>query len=183
MATPNEAPKDKTGNKQDEPGSTGTNEPETGGTDPQGNDPDPQSDTDESKLSQKDALAALDKVRRSEAKYRTRLRELEERFKDAKTPEEHAAVIEELNKSNAKDSHDLLVENVSLRFGITPELQPFLQGSTREELVKSAEVLAKHANLTPPTDPDLSGGLDPNDDADDEFDPIKAARAARNRRY
>jgi hypothetical protein len=145
-------------------------------------------DGDDSTLSHEDALKALEKVRKSEAKYRTRLREAEQKLADAKTPEEVAAAIDQIKAANASDARDLLVENIALRHGLPDDLGAALKsfnGNTREELEAHAKILAKYATVSNPPAPDeLGGGLDPSDDGDGgTFDPAEAARKARMRRY
>lgn len=136
---------------------------------------------EEPKLSHEDALQALDKTRKSEAKYRTRLREVEAKFEGAKTPEEIAAVIEEIKGENATEARALLVENVALKHRLPDDLASALRGDSREELEAHAKVLSKYVpDEGPSKDPEnLSGGLNPSDD-DESFDP--AAIARRNRK-
>ena len=127
----------------------------------------------ESKLSHEDALAALAKTRKSEANYRTRLRDLEKKYADAKTPEEYGALLEEVKEANAAEAHALMVENVSLKHDLpgdlTQALVEFAEGRSREQVEAHAKLLSKYVSA-PKSNDDLTGGLDPNSD-DDDFDP------------
>lgn len=139
-------------------------------------------DESQSKLSHEDALKALSKTRKSEAKYRTRLRELESKLENAKTPEEVESLLNEVKTENAREARTLLVENVALKHGLPADLAEALKGDTREELEAHAKVLAKYAPAPEVEEEDLSGGLNPSGN-DESFDPVKLAREARRRRY
>lgn len=136
---------------------------------------------EESKLSHEDALKALAKVRKENAATRTRLREAEDKLKDAKTPEEFEAAKDEILNASATDARDLLVENVALRHKLPDELADALKGETKEELEAHAKVLAKFATPEPSNDPDLGGGLDPNENPDG-FDAKAEAQKMRKQR-
>lgn len=139
--------------------------------------------TEETKLSHDDALSALAKVRKSEAATRTRLRELESKLSEGKSAEEIEALVEEIKNANAVEAHNLVVENVALKFNLPEDLATALKGATREELEAHAKVLQKYAPKAEPSDdPALGGGLNPLDD-DESFDPVKAARSARANRW
>lgn len=135
-------------------------------------------------LSHEDALEALRKVRRSEAKTRRRLREAEQALQAAKTPEEVEQALAKIREDSAKDARELMLENVALKHGLPEDLAGALKGETREELDAHAKVLAKYVP-TAGGDPDVYGGLDPLSDDSDDLDPAKAARAALrvNRRF
>lgn len=133
-------------------------------------------------LSHDDALAALKKARNEAARYRTAKRELEQKFKDAKTPDEVQAVIDELKNENAKEAKALLIENVALKHGLPTELADALKGETREELEAHAKVLAKYAPGAG-EDPELEGGLDPTSNSGGNEDVADTVRRARARRY
>lgn len=133
-------------------------------------------------LTLEDATAALSKVRKSEAAMRTRLREIEAKLSEAKTADEVAALTQQIKDENAAEQHKLLVENVALKHRLPEDLAATLTGATREELEAHASVLAKYVPKEPTVDPDLTGGLQP-DQGGDTFDPVAAARKARQRRY
>lgn len=140
-----------------------------------------ESEDEGTKLSREDAIAALKKTRKSEAGYRTRLRELEQKLEQAKTPEEVESLVNETKKASAEETRALLVENVALAHKLPPELADALKGATREELEAHAKVLAKFAPDDDGEPDNLRGGLDPSD-TDDSFDPRAVARANRSRR-
>jgi hypothetical protein len=165
------------GNKQAESSEEGT-EQNAEGTEGDG-------EGEKSKLSHEDALAALAATRKSEAKYRTRLREAEEKLQNAKTPEEVEAAIAEIKTANATDAHALTVENVALKHKLPDDLSKVLadaaQGKTREELEAHATILAKYAPVEE-GDPELSGGLDPSGNPKDFDAKAEAQKMRRQRR-
>lgn len=133
-------------------------------------------------LTLEDAKAALAKTRQSEAKTRTRLRELEAKLSEAKTPEEFQAALEESKAASAAEARSLLVENVALKHRLPDELAEALKGDTREELEAHAKKLAKFApSEVRQEDPDVSGGLNP-DEGEGVFDAQAALKAAREAR-
>lgn len=71
-------------------------------------------------------------AREEAGKYRTKLREIEEQFKDAKTPEEYAAVTRDLNKAN-----------VAREFNLSDDVLEFLTGDSPEALKVQGEKLSK----------------------------------------
>lgn len=107
------------------------------------------------------ATAALKKAREEAAATRVKLREIEQKYANAKTPEEVDAITNELKAANEAEARSLLVENVALKFGLPADLAAVLTGSDREALEKHAEVLAKYAPSTEQDDPHLAGGLTP----------------------
>lgn len=141
------------------------------------------SENDESSLDLDSAKKALSKVRKENAATRTKLRDMEAKFADAKTPEEVEAALADLKAANAAEAHALVVENVALKHKLPDDLAAALKGATREELEAHAAVLAKYVPAEAGDDPDLKGGLDPSGDPDGAFDPVKAARQARANRW
>lgn len=127
------------------------------------------------------ARKRLTKANAEAGKYRTRLREVEAKLSEATSPEQVETALGELREANARLERDLLVERVARTAQLPQELAELLQGSTEQELVAHAAKLAKF--VTPTTQPvgELRGGLDPSDT--DDFDPVKAAHAARRTRY
>lgn len=113
------------------------------------------------------------------AKYRVQLRELSEKYKDAKTPAEIEAVTKELADTNKRLERDLLVERVGR--DLPDELRALLQGNTEEELRAHAEKLAKFAPAKEIDVDTLDGGLKPGEKPDD-FDVKKAATLIRQGR-
>lgn len=115
------------------------------------------------------------------ANYRTKLRETEAKLSSAKTVEEFEAATAELKGQIESLERSILLNNVAAKYELPPVLAKRLSGATEEELEADAKELQK---LVAPEQPQsLSGGLDPEDNEDD-FDPVKAAQAARRaRRY
>ncbi|WP_406192372.1 hypothetical protein OH733_05405 [Streptomyces griseus] len=114
------------------------------------------------------------------ANYRTKLRETEAKLSSAKTVEEFESAVAELKAQNEALERTILLNTVAAKYELPAALAKRLSGATPEELEADAKELQK---LVAPAAPEsLSGGLDPEDDADD-FDPVKAAQAARRARY
>ena len=147
----------------------------------EGTEAEPEKDeTGEPELDLDGAKKALTKARNEAGKYRTRLREAEDKLSKAKTPEEFEAAVTELRDTNAKLERDLLVERVARKAALPEELAELLQGSTEAELQAHAKKLAKYVTMAG-VPGDVRGGLDPTDE--DDFDPVKAAHAAKRTRY
>jgi hypothetical protein len=113
------------------------------------------------------------------ANYRTKLRETEAKLSAAKTVEEFEAATSELRGQIEALERTILLNNVAAKYELPPALAKRLSGTTEAELEADAKELQKL--VAPATPESLSGGLDPDDKND--FDPVKAARAARSRRY
>ncbi|MFE4451426.1 hypothetical protein [Streptomyces sp. NPDC056796] len=114
------------------------------------------------------------------ANYRIKLRETEAKFANAKTPEEFEAAVAELKEQNAALERSILLNTVAAKHELPPVLAKRLTGNTPEELEADAKELAKL--IVPAAPESLGGGLTP-DDGSDDFDPVKASRAARRPRY
>ncbi|MFE3589411.1 hypothetical protein ACFXOY_18040 [Streptomyces niveus] len=113
------------------------------------------------------------------ANYRTKLRETEAKLSSAKTVEEFEAATADLRGQIESLERQILVGNVAAKYELPPALAKRLTGTTEAELEADAKELQK---LVVPTAPEtLSGGLTP--DSGEDFDPVKAAREARKRRY
>jgi len=123
----------------------------------------------------------LTKANNEAARYRTGLRDAEAKLAGAKTPEQFEAAVAELRDGNARLERELLVERVARKAELPQELAELLQGDTEDALKAHADKLRKFAEPATPTPQSLSGGLDPSDE--DDFDPVKAAHAARRHRY
>ncbi|MEX1655522.1 hypothetical protein ABZ960_20435 [Streptomyces pseudovenezuelae] len=114
------------------------------------------------------------------ANYRTKLRETEAKLSSAKTLEEFEAATSELRGQIETLERQILLKDVAAKYELPAALAKRLTGSTPAELEADAKELQK---LVAPAAPEsLSGGLNPDNGADD-FDPVKAARAARKRGY
>ncbi|MFF9095684.1 hypothetical protein ACF1AX_21425 [Streptomyces sp. NPDC014802] len=113
------------------------------------------------------------------ANYRTKLRETEAKLSKAKTVEEFEAATTELRGQIEALERQILIGNVAAKYELPAPLAKRLTGTTEAELEADAKELQK---LIVPSAPEsLSGGLTPDDGED--FDPVKAARNARKRRY
>ncbi|MFF3793775.1 hypothetical protein ACFYXW_27645 [Streptomyces sp. NPDC001981] len=113
------------------------------------------------------------------ANYRTKLRETEAKLSSAKTVEEFEAATAELKGQVEALERQILLNSVAAKYELPTALAKRLTGTTEAELEADAKELQK---LVAPAAPEsLGGGLDPDDG--DDFDPVKAARAARKRSY
>ncbi|MFD7259326.1 hypothetical protein [Streptomyces sp. NPDC059874] len=122
----------------------------------------------------------LTDVRAEAANYRVKLREVEAKFANAKTPEEFEAAVSELKAQNEALERQILLNNVAAKYELPAALAKRLTGITPEELEADAKELQKL--VAPATPESLGGGLDPEVDSDD-LDPVKAVQAARRNRY
>lgn len=120
------------------------------------------------------ARKELTKVRAEAANYRTRLRDAETQLKEAKTPEEYEAAINEFREQNAKLERQVLVNSVARKYHLPDDLAEVLQGDTEKELTAHAKKLAKYASVEEPQD--LSGGLTPGDGDGGPSDPATLAQ-------
>lgn len=136
-------------------------------------------ETDESgqKLSYEAMEKELGRVRAEAASRRTRVRELEDSLKEAKTPDEVNAAISEFQEKLAAAEQQITMRDVADAHDIPKDLRSFLTGKTEEELVAQAKALQKFATPAPPAT--LSGGVEPDDDDDGEYDPGKLAAKYR----
>lgn len=121
----------------------------------------------------------LTSARAEAANYRTKLREAEAKLSKAKTVEEFEAATSDLRGQIEALERQILLNNVAAEFELPPALAKRLSGNTEEELKADAKELQKL--IVPAAPESLSGGLTP--DSGDDFDPVKAARQARKRRY
>jgi hypothetical protein len=124
------------------------------------------------------ARKKMTKANAEAANYRTKLREAEDKLKDAKTPEEVEEIVNQMTKDREAAETALLRENVALKFKLPEKLQKRLTGTTREEMEADAKELADLFG-TDEDDEDvtLEGGLNPrNRDSDDPDDPRALAK-------
>lgn len=112
-------------------------------------------------------------TRAEAANYRTRLREVEKELSEAKTPEEFAAALADLNKKNTELEVELTRTKVARQFSLPDELVALVQGPTREDMEKAAELLAKHAKVETVSYAGKGGGLNPTQGPAIETDPRK----------
>jgi hypothetical protein len=114
------------------------------------------------------------------ANYRTKLREAEAKFANSKSVEEFEAATAELKAQIESLERENLLTKVAAKFELPDALAKRLTGKTEAELEADAKELQKLIAPAPPQS--LGGGLTPDDGVED-FDPVKAARAARRRGY
>jgi hypothetical protein len=129
------------------------------------------------------AREKLTKANSEAANYRTKLREAEEKLKNVKTLEEVDTLLAEFqaqreaeDAEKAKVQHELLIENIALKYKLPAKLAKRLQGSTREEIEADAKELA--SDFAEEAEPEhLEGGLTPRvRDEDADSDPRELAR-------
>ncbi|WP_159795663.1 DUF7239 family protein [Puerhibacterium puerhi] len=105
----------------------------------------------------------LSRTRREAARYRTERNDLRDKLKDAKTPEEFQAAVDEYNQKVSELELSLTREKVARKFNLPDELAERLKGSTEEELASDAEILKQFARPARGGGSDPKGGLDPTD--------------------
>ncbi|TCC19958.1 hypothetical protein [Kribbella sindirgiensis] len=122
----------------------------------------------------------LTKANADAANWRTKFRELEAKFTDAKTPEEFTAAVAELTKANAELARERDVAKVARKHKLPDELAELVKGDTPEEMDAHAKKLARFAGRPAPEN--LGGGLDPDEDKG-EFDPVATVKRNRTNRF
>lgn len=124
------------------------------------------------------AKEKIAKVNAEAKNLRDRLRKTEEKLKDAKTPEEVEAIVKQMSEERESAEHELLRENVALKFKLPEKAIKRLAGTTREELEADAKELADlFGTDEDDEDINLEGGLEPrNRDSDDPDDPASLAQ-------
>lgn len=85
----------------------------------------------------------MSKSNKQAANYRKKLRETEEKLKNAKTPEEVEEIVQRMTTERQEAERALLVENVALAHKLPEALRKRLTGNTREELEADAKELAE----------------------------------------
>ncbi|MGL5825553.1 MAG: hypothetical protein ACRCYU_12195 [Nocardioides sp.] len=127
------------------------------------------------------ARGELSSVRGEAAKYRTALREAQQKLEAAKTPEEFESATKGLTGRVAELEREILVRDIAASHGIPPALATRLHGASKEELEKDAKELQKLVAVQ--REPEsLGGGLDPSSETE-EFDPEAVVRNLRANRY
>lgn len=146
---------------------------------------DPPADAD---LDDNDELPAwarreLKAARSEAAARRVKERELEEKLRNAVTPEDHAKIVEELRTENARLTRTQTISSLVEEFELPAKASALIKGETPEELREAAEALAA---ILPKRDPDLPPPLDPQGGrepgrppAQDPSELVKAANARR----
>lgn len=113
------------------------------------------------------------------AKWRTRLREVEKKLDEAKSPEEVEALVAEIKEANEKERLDLLRKNAALEAGLPKAMWGRLQGTTAEELAEDAKSLSELFPSAEEDDAIPGGGLSPSRRATPDFDPKKIVADSR----
>jgi hypothetical protein len=121
------------------------------------------------------AKNAVESANREAAARRVALREAEEKLKDAKTPEEFTAAMEQFKSSEEKLTTDLERERAARKHKLDDDLLEFLTGKTAEEIEAQAAKLAglKPGGTPAPqtviiTQPEPAGGVTPGDNGPKE---------------
>jgi hypothetical protein len=127
------------------------------------------------------AQREIRETRAEAANYRTRLRDAETRLAEAKTPEEFAAALADLNEKNAELARSVDHMKIVRKYELPDDLAAQVRGSTAEEMEAAAKVLAKYAKVEVVSFAGKGGGLNPTQDPDDEMDPRKLAQRAPRR--
>lgn len=130
---------------------------------------------------------AVESANREAASRRVALRELEDRTKDAKTPEEFTAAMGEYTAKQTQLASELARERAARKHGLADDVLEFLTGTTEEAIEAQAAKLAglKPKADVPPkviTQPAPSGGVTPGNGAPKEEngrDMWKAYKARR----
>ena len=112
------------------------------------------------------ARGAVEAANREAASRRVALRELEDKTKDAKTPEEFTAAIEAAKTAEKTLALELARERSARTHGLSDELLEFLTGNDAEAIEAQAAKLAALQPAAAPvkviTQPPLSGGSSPS---------------------
>ncbi len=136
------------------------------------------------------AKAEVESVRRESANYRTQLREEQAKWKDAKTPDEVAALLQESTQRTADLDAAVARERAARQFNIPDEYMEFLTAKDADGLAEQAKKLAAvAAAATPPepvvkqvvvTQPAPSGGQTPGSEPAEEDGASLWRKARRN---
>lgn len=129
------------------------------------------------------ARKQITKANNEAAARRVKERELEEKLRNAVTPEDHAKIVEELRTENQKLVRQTTISSLVEEFELPSKASALIKGDTPEELRAAAEALAE---ILPKRDPDLPPPLDPQGGrqpgrapAPDPSALVKAANARR----
>lgn len=129
----------------------------------------------------------LESTRREAAGRRVELRELQDKFKDAKTPEEVAQAIADATKRSAQLEAEVARERAARKHKLDDALIEFLTGADEEQIEAQAAKLAALATTAPRETPTAAkqtprGGVTPADTAPPEIDGRDAWKKYRGRR-
>lgn len=156
-----------TDNEEGGAGPTNTEGQEPKGVeDPEKKEPqDPEKKDDDESALPDWAQKELTRARGEAAKYRTQRNELQDKLKDAKTPEDIEAATREYVEKVEGLELQLTRERIARQFSLPDELAERLRGATEEELKADAKALQKFARPSRGSD-DPRGGLDPSSEKD-----------------
>jgi hypothetical protein len=128
----------------------------------------------------------LETIRREAAGRRVELRELQDKFKDAKTPEEFAAAVADHTKRSAQLEADIARERAARKHKLDDALIEFLTGTDEEQIEAQAAKLAALAPSAPPRTPatrqEPRGGVNPSDSTPPEINGRDAWKQYRGHR-
>lgn len=129
------------------------------------------------------AREKLTKTNAEAANYRTKLREAENKLKEAKTTAEVEEIVNQMQKDRVEAERALLIENVALAHKLPKALQKRLTGTTREELEADAKELSALFSVEDDEDDEhLEGGLSPRQRGDSPQNPRDLAATFGHRR-
>jgi hypothetical protein len=135
------------------------------------------------------AKSAVESANREAAARRVALREAEDKLKDAKTPEEFTAAMDQFKASEEKLTVDLERERAARKHKLDDDVLEFLTGTTAEQIeAQAAKLAGLKPGVTPPaqtvviTQPTPTGGVTPGDTAPKEPSGREAWRAYKDRR-
>lgn len=115
---------------------------------------------------------AVESANREAASRRVALRELEERVKDAKTPEEFNKALADVKAKEAELTNQLARERAARKHSLDDDMLEFLTADSEEGIEKQAAKLAtlKPSAVTPPVITKLppTGGAKPSDNTPPE---------------
>lgn len=175
-----EAGQETDGEQQENSESEGEENAEDGNedSDDEGGDDDPDEELDLER-----AKAKITKANDEAKNLRTRLRETEEKLKNAKSLEEVDALVKQITEDREKSERALLVENVALKHKLPDSAIKRLSGNTREELEADAKELADLlGTIEDDEDLNLEGGLNPRSREDSDPDDPRALAQKYGRR-
>ena len=118
--------------------------------------------------------SAVESANREAASRRVALRELEEKVKDAKTPEEFNAATAEFTQKEQELTRSLARERAARKHKLDDDILEFLTGATEEQIEAQAVKLAAFKpgaeKQVVITQPPPSGGATPGEGADPNVD-------------
>ena len=127
----------------------------------------------------------LETTRREAAARRVELRGLQDKFKDAKTPEEVAQAIADATTRSTQLEAEVARERAARKHKLDDALVEFLTGTNEEQIEAQAAklaALAPSAPRTPVTRQEPRGGVTPTDTATPELSGRDAWKKYRGRR-